>query len=129
MSGPEQAFKVGDEVEDLRVLNLLGQGAESTIYLVQDPKTKQVWSLKHVVRDDDSKDDRFLQQTICEYQVASKLNHPNLRKVVKLVKKNRRLIQLAEVILIMEYFDGRSMDIKPPKTFDEALQIFAQTAA
>src|SRR4051812_18916754 len=68
MSGPDPAFKIGDDVEGLRVLSELGTGAASSIYLVQDQKTKQVWSLKHVVRDDDSKDDRFLQQTICEYQ-------------------------------------------------------------
>src|SRR5437016_4094073 len=109
MAAPDPVFKPNDEVEGLRILSEIGQGAASVIYLVQDPKTKQVWSLKHVHRAD-AKDDRFLQQAICEYEVASKLNHPNLRKVVKLVKKTKRLVQKTDVILIMEYFDGRSMD-------------------
>src|SRR5207302_1641259 len=104
-------------------------GAASVIYLVQDPKNKQVWSLKHVHKGD-AKDERFLQQTEQEYEVAFRLNHPNLRKVVKLTKKRRGLMQqLTDVLLVMEYFDGRSMDVKPPQTFDDAILIFEQTAA
>src|SRR5882724_4737266 len=109
MAAPAPAFKVNDEIDGLRVLSEIGQGAASVIYLVQDPKSKQVWSLKHVHRAD-SKDDRFLQQAISEYKVASQLNHPNLRKVVKLSKRTKRIVQLTDVFLIMEYFDGRSMD-------------------
>ena len=121
------AFKQGDDVEGFRVLNELGQGAASVIYLVVDPKTKQIWCLKHVHKGD-AKDDRFLQQTICEYQVASKLDHPHLRKVVKLAKKTKNFVHLTDVLLIMEYVDGKSMDLKPPKNFDDAIRIFQQTA-
>jgi Serine/threonine protein kinase len=121
------AFKAGDEVEGFRVLNEIGQGAASVVYLVQDPKTKQIWCLKHVQRGD-AKDDRFLQQTIQEYQVASKLDHPNIRKVVKLAKKSKMLVHLTDVLLFMEYVDGKSMDLKPPKSFDDAIRIFQQTA-
>ncbi|HYE63710.1 MAG TPA: serine/threonine-protein kinase [Phycisphaerales bacterium] len=122
------AFKQGDEVEGFRVLKEIGQGAASVIYLVHDPKTKQIWTLKHVHRGD-AKDDRFLQQTIEEYQVASKLDHPNLRKVIKLTKKNKHFVQLTDVLLVMEYVDGLSMDLKPPKNFDDAIRIFQQTAS
>jgi serine/threonine-protein kinase len=128
MPAPDPAFKPNDEVEGLRVLSEIGQGAASVIYLVQDPKTKQVWSLKHVHRAD-AKDDRFLQQAISEYKVASELNHPNLRKVIKMSKRTKRLVQLTDVMLVMEYFDGRSMDVKPPQSFDDAIVIFEQTAA
>jgi serine/threonine-protein kinase len=128
MPAPEPVFKPNDDVEGLRIYSELGQGAASVIYLAVDPKTKQLWCLKHVHRAD-AKDDRFLQQAIGEYQVASKLHHPNLRKVIKMTKRSRRLVQLTDVFLIMEYFDGRSMDIKPPQTFDDAIQIFEQTAS
>jgi len=65
MAAPAPAFKANDDVDGLRVLSEIGQGAASVIYLVQDPKTKQVWSLKHVHRAD-AKDDRFLQQTYAD---------------------------------------------------------------
>jgi serine/threonine protein kinase len=122
------AFKQGDEVEGFRVLSELGQGAASVIYLVQDPKNKQIWCMKHVHRGE-SKDDRFLQQTIAEYEVASKLDHPNLRKAIRLTKKKQHFIQLTDVLLFMEYVDGKSMDLKPPKSFDDAVRIFQQTAS
>src|ERR1041384_7629750 len=105
MAAPDPVFKNGDEIEGLRVQGQLGQGGASVIYLVQ--------ALKHVHRGD-AKDERFLQQTIQEYEVASKLNHPSMRKVSKIWKKTRRLVQLTDVFLVMEFFDGRSMDVKPP---------------
>lgn len=127
MAVAEAIYKAGDTVEGFRVHALLGQGAASQIYLVQDPKTKQIFALKHVHRGD-AKDARFLDQAIQEYQIASKLNHPNLRKIERLIKKTRRLLHLTDVFLLMEHVDGVSMERRPPKNFDEALQIFGQTA-
>ena len=49
-----------------KVLARIGQGAASTIYAAQSPKTKQVWALKHVVRNND-KDVRFIEQVEQEY--------------------------------------------------------------
>jgi len=121
-------FKEGEEVEGYRVMAELGVGAASVVYLVTDPKTKHVWALKHVHRGD-AKDTRFLDQAIYEYEVASKLDHPNIRKIPRLIKKKERLIRLMDVFLVMEMLDGRSMDIKPPKTFEDAVTIFHQTAS
>ena len=42
-----------------RVLQEIGEGAASRLFAVQDPKSKQVWALKHVVKHDD-KDQRFI---------------------------------------------------------------------
>ena len=128
MSSPVVHYKAGDDVEGFRVISEVGQGAASVVYLVQDPKTKQIWSLKHVVKDEKAKDNRFLDQAIFEYEVASKLDHPNIRKIVKLVKKTKRLFQLSEVFLVMEYVDGVAMDRRPPRTLDDALVLFHQVA-
>ncbi|MCH2154171.1 MAG: hypothetical protein MK089_12600, partial [Phycisphaerales bacterium] len=65
-------------ISKYNVLAHLGDGARSSIYAVQDPKTKQVWALKHVLRESE-KDDRFIEQTEREYAIGSKLDHPTLR--------------------------------------------------
>src|SRR5262245_35740577 len=78
--------KIGDIIEGYRVLKLVGKGAASVIYLVQDPKTKQIWALKHVEKND-PKDQRFLDQAEAEYKIASELDHPNIRKIERLIKK------------------------------------------
>jgi serine/threonine protein kinase len=120
-------YKVGDDLEGYKVLALLGQGAASSVYLVQDPKTKQIWAAKHVEKGD-AKDNRFLDQAIAEYEIASKFDHPHIRKIPRLIRRKEKLIYTVEVILIMEMVDGRSMDLKPPTTFDDAVVLFVQTA-
>ncbi|HET9212796.1 MAG TPA: hypothetical protein VFR03_20485, partial [Thermoanaerobaculia bacterium] len=82
--------KVGDLIEGYRILREVGRGAASVIYLVQDPKNKQIWALK-VVEKNDPKDQRFLDQAEAEYRIASELDHPSIRKIVKLIKKKSNL--------------------------------------
>jgi serine/threonine-protein kinase len=120
-------YKVNDEVEGLRVLAELGQGAASVVYLVQDPRSKQIYAMKHVHRGS-AKDDRFLQQAIYEYKIASQLDHPNIRKIVRLEKKTKMFVHVTDVFLVMEMLDGVSMDRKAPKNFDDAVTIFIQVA-
>ena len=124
-------YKKGDLVEGYRILQLLGRGAASTIYLAQDPKTKQIWALKHVEKLE-PKDGRFLDQTETEYEVARNLDHPSIRRIERIIKKSSGLLSLGEtkeLYLVMELVDGSSMEVKPPKTFEQAVDIFEQTAS
>ncbi len=58
------------QIAGYRVLARIGKGAASELYAVQDAKTKQVWALKHVIKESD-KDHRFLEQVQAEYTVGS----------------------------------------------------------
>lgn len=127
MEDPIPHFKINDEVAGLRIMGELGMGAASVVYWAQDPKTKEVWSLKHVHRGS-AKDDRFLQQAIYEYKVASDLDHPNIRKIIRMEKQRRQIFQLSEVFLVMELLDGVSLDRTPPKTIEDAVALFVQVA-
>ncbi|MCC6284146.1 MAG: serine/threonine protein kinase [Phycisphaerales bacterium] len=119
-------FKKGDVVEGYKVLAELGQGAASSIYLVQDQKTKQIWALKHVVKRE-SKDQRFLDQAEQEVKVAQSLDHPGMRKIERLIKKGS-FLATKELYLVMELVDGISMERSPPKTFEHAVHVFQQVA-
>lgn len=119
--------KPGDLVEGYRVLSELGRGAASVIYLVQDPKTKQVWALKHVKKES-PKDQRFLDQAETEYRIASKLDHPQIRKVTRLIRKKQGFLSVSELYVVMELVDGASLDREPPNTFEDAALIFEQIA-
>ena len=121
--------KKGELVEGYRVLSELGRGAASVIYLVQEPKTKQVWALKHVIRES-AKDQRFLDQAEAEYQIASALDHPRIRKISRLIKKKPSLVSMttSELYLVMEMVDGSSLEREPPRTFEDAAWIFEQVA-
>ena len=125
MSG-RKFYKKGDTVAGLTVLAEVGRGAASVIYLVQDPKTKQIWALKHVIRKT-KKDQRFIDQTEQEYAIGSKLDDPLLRKVVKLIKK-RTMLTLREVYLLMEYVDGVSLEQDRPDAIIDLVNIFNLSA-
>ena len=106
------------------VVAKLGSGAASELYAVQDPKTKQVWALKHVVRRAD-KEARFIEQVEQEHGIGSKLDHPNVRGVSK-VFRTRKLFTTVEIGLLLELVDADSMDQRLPRTMLEAVNQFAQ---
>lgn len=105
----------------------LGKGAASIIYLVQDPKTKQIWAAKHVEKDD-PKDQRFLDQAEVEYEIGSQLRHPNIRRIEKLIKKKRQFIAVKELVLVMELVDGQSLERMTIRSQEQAVHIFLQVA-
>jgi eukaryotic-like serine/threonine-protein kinase len=95
------------------VLERLGEGARSTIYAVSDPSTKQVYALKHVVRDE-QKDIRFIEQMETEFEISRQFSHPNLRRSLELKINKSLLLKVTEAFLLMELVDGKPLDVRPP---------------
>ncbi len=120
--------KPGTKLAGYNVLAEIGRGAASIIYLVQDSKNKQIYALKHVEKHE-PKDQRFLDQAIKEYEIGSKVKHPAVRSIEKLIKTRERLVSLKEVFLLMEYVDGVSVEKTPPTDMADSLVIFKETAA
>jgi len=114
-------------IEGFRIIGELGQGAASIIYLAHDPRSKQVCALKHVKKES-PKDQRFLDQALYEYEVASKLNHQRLRRIYKVIRKKARLIAVKELFLVMELVDGESLEKGTPRSLAQIVDIFHQVA-
>ena len=123
---PVAVWKKGDTVEGYRVISEIGRGAASVIYLVQDPKTKQIWALKHVIKNN-PKEQRFLDQTETEYKIASQLDHESIRKIPRIIKKGS-LLKTNELYLVMELVDGISLHEEQPDDLATLVDIFQQTA-
>ncbi|MFK7885062.1 MAG: serine/threonine protein kinase [Phycisphaerales bacterium] len=122
----QPAHKKGDTVEGYRVLSEVGRGAASVIYLVQEPKTKQIWALKHVQKRN-AKEQRFLDQAEMEQKIASSIKDPAIRAIPKLIKKGS-LLNTRELYLVMEFVDGVSLHEEIPDQLDQIVDIFHQTA-
>ncbi|MBK7403473.1 MAG: serine/threonine protein kinase [Phycisphaerales bacterium] len=118
--------KKGDIVEGFQVMAEVGRGAASIIYLVRDPKTAQVWALKHVEKQTE-KDQRFLDQAEAEAKVARAIDHPGIRQISKVIKKGS-FLAVKELYLLMEFVDGVSLEKHPPETFERGVELFLQTA-
>lgn len=109
------------------VLERLGEGAKSVIFAVQDPGTRRVFALKHVVRTE-QKDIRFIEQMETEYEVSKNFTHPNLRRSYELKINKTLLMKVTEAYLLMELVDGKPLDVRPPNTVMETINIFIQAA-
>ncbi len=122
----QPVYKKGDTVEGMRVLSEVGRGAASVIYLVQDPKSKQIWALKHVQKRS-PKEQRFLDQAEMEHKIACSISHESIRKIPKIIKKGS-LLNTRELFLVMEFVDGVSLHEERPERMDQLVDVFRQTA-
>ena len=114
------------KIGSYNVLAMLGEGAASVLYAVQDPKSKQVSALKYVEKTNE-KSQRFLDQVEQEYAIGSKLDHETLRQVRKLVK-HRTMLKVQAVSMLMELVDATTLDQQMPRNHIQAVDIFLQVA-
>jgi serine/threonine-protein kinase len=115
------------EVPGYEVVQFLGSGARSTIWKVRDARTGEVYALKRVVKRKSS-DTRFLDQAVNEYEVASQLDHPVIRKIHHLLRR-KHWLSVREILLIMELCEGLTVQSDPPKDIREVVRVFHEVAA
>jgi serine/threonine protein kinase len=109
------------------VVERLGEGAHSAIYVVSDPKGGQLYALKHVVPTE-VKHSRFIEQLETEFKVSRTFRHPALRKCIDYKVKKKLFGGIAEAALVMEMVDGYSLDQVPPADVTETVDVFVRVA-
>jgi eukaryotic-like serine/threonine-protein kinase len=110
------------------VIDFLGEGAGSMIYVASDPITKQLYAIKHVTVKVE-KDQRFVEQLVNEFEVASKLSHPALRRCIDLKTSKTLLRKITDAALVMELVEGASCEARPPTDMNLLLDVFHQSAS
>jgi serine/threonine-protein kinase len=118
---------MGQKLLHYDVLERLGEGARSIIYLVQDPETRQVYALKHVVRAE-QKDIRFIEQMETEFEISRQFTHPALRRSFDLKIIKTLLLKVNEAFMVMEYVDGKPLDVRTPTDLMDICDSFIQAA-
>ena len=114
------------EIHGFRVIDQLGEGAASKLYVVSDPRSHNLYALKHVnCRDASAR--RFLAQVEREYEVGSKVDHPAVRSARKLLRY-REIVRTTEVSLLLDFVDGVPLDEAPPAATHELFEQFALIA-
>ncbi len=104
----------------------LGQGARSTIFHVVEELTGHYYAIKRVVRKE-SDDQKFIEQVEIEYKVSHGVEHPHLRHSLAL-HRNKKWLQTNEVMLLMEYVPGRTLEQHRPNRLEHFLIIFQKVA-
>lgn len=111
-----------------QMVQFLGTGSRSTIWQLREIRTGKLFAIKRTVKRE-SNDYRYLEQAIREFEVGSRLDHPNLRKVFWMRRVRSLLLAVREVHVLMEYCPGKSVQEKPPETVPAAVTAFLQVAA
>jgi serine/threonine-protein kinase len=108
------------------LLQRIGSGARSTIYLAMDEEDQTNVALKRLIFEK-PEDLRVFEQTENEYRVARRVDHPYVRKCYKL-QKIRSMFKVKEMLLSMEYFDGKTLEDSPTLSLGDVLLVFRMVA-
>ncbi|MBI1370137.1 MAG: protein kinase [Planctomycetes bacterium] len=116
-----------ERIGGYNVVAVLGHGAGSTIYAVQQKRDHQLFALKRVVRERPEQQ-KFVDQVLIEYEVSKAVDHPTIRRCYK-VKRVRKFFSLSEAMLVMELVDGRSLVQNKPTNMRELVRVFLAVAS
>lgn len=87
-----------------KILNKVGQGGMSVVYLAMNEKANKQWAVKEV-RKDGIKDFEVVKQgLIAETDILKKLSHPNLPSIIDVIDTDESFI------IIMDYIQGNSLN-------------------
>jgi serine/threonine-protein kinase len=111
-----------------RVVNELGEGAGSKIFLISDKSAGGKRYALKIIRKNEPEDDIYIQQARTEYEAAQKLNHPAIAKIYDFRQK-KSWFKVTGAELLMEYVDGKSLDEVEAPELDQLILIFAKVAS
>ncbi|MCQ2455524.1 MAG: protein kinase [Clostridia bacterium] len=92
-----------------KILNKVGQGGMSVVYLAMNEKANKQWAVKEVRKDGVLDFESVKQGLVAETDILKKLNHPNLPSIIDVIDTDESFI------IIMDYIQGNSLN----KALDE----------
>lgn len=87
-----------------KVLNVIGQGGMSTVYLVMNEKANKPWAIKEVRKDAVANYQVVRQSLITETNLLKELSHPYLPSIVDVIDDEGRFL------IVMDYVEGNTLD-------------------
>ncbi|HDY65977.1 MAG TPA: serine/threonine protein kinase [Phycisphaerae bacterium] len=113
-------------ISDFDLIRLLGTGARSSIWEGRDTSTGKSFAIKRTFKQPED-DNRYLDQAINEYEIASRLEHPTIRKVYSL-QRVRKLFSVHETHTVMELCLGKTLEENPPDSRLDMCKILIEVA-
>lgn len=92
-----------------KVLNIIGQGGMSVVYLAMNEKANKQWAIKEVRKDGIKNFELVKQGLIVETDMLKKLSHPNLPSIIDVIDQD------GTFLIVMDYIQGNPLD----KTLEE----------
>lgn len=87
-----------------RILNKIGEGGMSTVYLAMNERANKPWAVKEVRREGVQDFEVVRHRLITETELLKKLNHPNLPSIVDVIEWDDLFL------IVMDYIEGVTLD-------------------
>lgn len=87
-----------------KILNKVGQGGMSVVYLAMNEKANKQWAVKEVRKDGVLDFESVKQGLVAETDILKKLSHPNLPSIIDVIDTEDSFI------IIMDYIQGNSLN-------------------
>ena len=111
-----------------RVVNELGEGAGSKIFLISDKSAGGKRYALKIIRKQEPEDEIYIQQAKTEFEASQKLNHPTIAKIYDF-RQRKSWFKVTGAELLMEYVDGKSLDEVEAPEMGQLVLIFGQAAS
>jgi serine/threonine-protein kinase len=97
-------LEVGSLVDGkYRILDEVGRGGMSVVYLARNIRTNKQWAIKEVRKDGTNDFDIVRANLVAETDILKKLDHPNLPNIIDILDDGESFI------IIMDFIEGNSL--------------------
>ena len=87
-----------------KILNKIGQGGMSVVYLAMNERANKQWAIKEVRKDGVQNFEVVKQGLIVETDLLKKLNHPNLPSIIDVIDGD------GSFLIVMDYIEGHHLE-------------------
>lgn len=87
-----------------KILNKIGQGGMSVVYLAMNERANKQWAIKEVRKDGVQNFEVVKQGLIAEIEMLKKLNHPNLPNIIDVIDEK------GTFLIVMDYIEGQHLE-------------------
>ena len=87
-----------------KILNKIGQGGMSVVYLAMNERANKQWAIKEVRKDGVQNFEVVKQGMIAETELLKKLSHPNLPSIIDVIDGE------GTFLIVMDYIEGRHLE-------------------
>ena len=88
-----------------KILNKIGQGGMSVVYLAMNEKANKQWAIKEVRKDGKKDFDVIRQGLVVETDMLKRLKHPHLPSIVDVIDGD------GTFLIVMDYIEGNPLNV------------------
>lgn len=88
-----------------KILNKIGQGGMSVVYLAMNEKANKQWAIKEVRKDGKKDFDVIRQGLVVETDMLKRLKHPHLPSIVDVIDGE------GTFLIVMDYIEGNPLNV------------------